>query len=40
MLKKWIENDPVEDDISDNTEVLPRESAESIQLSTMRRRAN
>ncbi|KAL9539858.1 hypothetical protein PS6_011018 [Mucor atramentarius] len=40
MLKKWIENDPVEDDVSDNTQVLPRESAESIQLSTMRRRAN
>ncbi|GAN08721.1 conserved hypothetical protein [Mucor ambiguus] len=41
MLKKWIENDPAEDDIIDNTQVLPtRESAESIQLSTMRRRAN
>ncbi|EPB83830.1 hypothetical protein HMPREF1544_09404 [Mucor circinelloides 1006PhL] len=40
MLKKWIENDPVEDDISDNTEVLPRESTESIHLSNMRRRAN
>lgn len=41
LLKKWIENDPTEDDpVNDSSEVLPRESTESIQLSTMRRRAN
>lgn len=41
ILKKWIENDPTEDDpVNDSSEVLPRESAESSQLSTMRRRAN
>ncbi|CEP08087.1 hypothetical protein [Parasitella parasitica] len=41
-LKKWVENDPVIEDgnLNNDTEVLPRTSSESMQLSTMRRRTN
>jgi hypothetical protein len=38
ILKKWIDNDPSENDNQQLDDTLPRSSTESIYLSTMRRR--